>query len=83
MSQHFAHTRISHLDEAEVDANAADEEDEEAAWLQSVQKGDMGDVTAVKGLRAGDLVLDMSQLRSEPATSASAVKRSLKGNLPQ
>ena len=49
--------------------NVEETQDEESAWLQSVQAANAS-VVAVKGLESGSLVLDISQLRTEPPTSA-------------
>lgn len=57
-----------------------DGDDEEAAWLQSVQAAGANDLTAVQGLQSGDLVMDISQLREEPTPAAA--KRSSKSRFP-
>lgn len=46
----------------------AQEEDEEAAWLGSVQTADAELITEVKGLRPGALVFDLRKLKEEPQT---------------
>lgn len=85
LSHHFAHVRSKRS----VDANGAPrearpesvaEDDEEAAWLQSVQAAEVGGVTTVKGLESGSLVMDISQLRDEPTSSTG--QRSLTARLP-
>ena len=83
LSQRFAHianqqsklqTAASedHLQSNEV------QEDEEAAWLEDIQAA--GTVSTIKGLECDSLVMDMSQLRVEPPTSAP--RKSTKGKLP-
>ena len=85
VSHHFANTgsqraaREDDTSKTQSGSTADTEEDEEAAWLQSVQASGIDNVTAVKGLQSGDLVLDISQLRDEPPPSAA--KRSLKARL--
>ena len=89
VSHYFAHTggqRPAHEDDSAMVKQGGNpggteepEEDEEAAWLKSVQAAGIDDVTAVKGLQTGNLVLDISHLRDEPAPSAA--KRSLKARL--
>ena len=64
--------------ESPADPEEADE-DEEAAWLKSVQSASIDNVTGTQGLQSGNLVMD-TQLRDEPAPSAA--KRSLKARLP-
>ena len=73
-----ATTRILAPDDSpEAAVNPA--EDEESAWLKSIQAA-KADLTAVKGLEAGTLVMDMTKLRIEPPTSAP--RKSTKGKLP-
>ena len=85
VSHHFAHTgsqRSAHQDQSsqkQQDSAEGAEEDEEAAWLQSVQAAGVDNLTTIKGLQSGNLVLDVSHLRDEPAPSAA--KRSLKAKL--
>lgn len=61
-------------DEHEVEGEDEEEDEEEAAWLESVQADS---ATAVQGMQASGLVLDVGQLRDEP----SAAKRSLKAKI--
>ena len=83
-SHHFAHAgsqRSARRKDASADqanSTAELEEDEEAAWLQSVQAAGVDEVTDVRELQSGNLVMDMSTLRDEPTS----MKRSLKGRLP-
>lgn len=71
LSQHFAHTNHDRqpTDSAESKApskgTAEVSDDEEAAWLQSVQAPGFDTVTPVQGLQSGALVLDMGRLRQE------------------
>ena len=60
--------------------NTDEVEDEEVAWLQSIQAAGVNDMVAVKGLQSGALVMDIGQLRDEPHPSTP--KRSHKGKLP-
>lgn len=84
LSQHFAHAKTASREViVEDDAEHTEEDEDEAAWLQSVQESDAGDVTVVKGLHSNDLVLDISQLRDETAGDSSAAKKSSKGVLSQ
>ena len=53
---------------------------DEAAWLESIQAASGGDMTSIKGLNSGSLVLDISHLRNEPPTSAP--RQPSKGKLP-
>lgn len=58
LSQHFAHANrlAEEVDEAE---HTEDDDEEEAAWLQSVQDN----ATVVQGIDSNPLVLDMDSLR--------------------
>lgn len=84
LSHHFAHggsQRFHHADGAPKQPDNPEEElveDEEAAWLQSIQGAGADNMTTVQGLQSGGLVLDIGTLRDDP----SAAKRSLKANLP-
>ena len=64
--------------------NASSEEPasatDEAAWLENIQAASGGDITSIKGLKSGSLVLDTSHLRDEPLTSAP--RQASKGKLP-
>ena len=57
VSHHFAHTgsQRSDLGDSKNQRGATDdtEENDEAAWLQSVQAAGVDDVTGVKGLQSG------------------------------
>jgi hypothetical protein len=88
VSQHLAHAgsqRSSREADSKMDSKMnsssteEDEESEEAAWLQSVQAASSNDLAFVKGLQSNNLVLDIGQLRDEPAPSAA--KRSLRAKL--
>ncbi|EMC99454.1 hypothetical protein BAUCODRAFT_144876 [Baudoinia panamericana UAMH 10762] len=50
--------------EADQDGAAVGEEDEETAWLQSVQSANLASEEDVKRLQSGPRVVDMSQLRT-------------------
>lgn len=77
---HMSSQRSTSADDTSGHAqNKEDGEDEEAAWLQSVQ-GSSGNVTDIKGIGSTGLVFDIRQLRDETPTSAS--KKGLKGRLP-
>lgn len=85
LNQRFAHTggqrstsRTATPDNVPENADEA-AGDEESAWLQSIQTANT-DLTAVKGLESGTLVLDIGQLRSDPPTPAP--RKSTKGKLP-
>ncbi|KAK3050600.1 hypothetical protein LTR09_008240 [Extremus antarcticus] len=84
LSQHLTHARPTRQFEAAAadGTSEVEEEEEEAAWLESVQAAGVDDVKAVDALRSGDLVLDISQLRDAPAATTSNAQRSLKGKLP-
>ena len=84
VSQHLAHAgsqRSSRETDSKMNSNVTeeDEESEEAAWLQGVQGASSNDLAFVKGLQSNNLVLDIGQLRDEPAPSAA--KRSLRAKL--
>lgn len=55
------------------------EEDDEDAWLESVQAAVGGDAAATKAVEHGGLLIDPSQLRVEATTSAG--KKAYKGRL--
>jgi hypothetical protein len=52
------------------------QEDDETAWLQSIQTAGADNVTGIKGLESGSLVVDIGQLRK--AHGSSTTKRSAK-----
>ena len=86
LSQRFAHTRsqgstprTASPDEAPDNSAETEGEDEESAWLKSIQAAN-AELITIKGLESGSLVMDTSQLRTEPPTSAP--RRSTKGKLP-
>ena len=76
MTDQFAHTsggRLEHENSSATESPADPEEtdeDEEAAWLKSVQSASIDNVTGTQGLQSGNLVMD-TQLRDEPAPSCS------------
>ena len=85
---HTNHDRHQHTTGSEANGTTKEgattvpgesEDGEEAAWLQSIQSAGLDSVTEVKGLQSGALVLDMSQLRQEPAPSSA--KKALKSAL--
>lgn len=82
LSQRFAHRGSQRGGQTPAgiseDASAA-QGDEESKWLQGIQAAG-ADMTAVKGLEASTLVIDPSQLRVGPPTSAP--RGSTKGKLP-
>lgn len=81
LNQHYRHTNHDRQGTREHEANGPSkspveepEDDEEAAWLRSVQADD---ITQVKGLQSGALVMDVSQLRTQdPPSSAKKSLRS-------
>lgn len=86
LSQRFAHTGSERStpqpatpDEAPDNPAEAEAEDEESAWLKSIQAAN-AELITIKGLESGSLVMDTSQLRTEPPTSAP--RKSTKGKLP-
>ncbi|KAK3691789.1 hypothetical protein LTR37_018447 [Vermiconidia calcicola] len=62
LSQHFAHGGSQRSWQHRDDQTEEGEEDEESAWLQSVQASGTEDI---KGLQTGDLTMDVGQLREE------------------
>ena len=56
------------------------DDDDEAAWLQSVQGASSENTTDIKALESGNLVMDVGRLREEPPTSVK--KKPSKGRLP-
>ena len=84
LSQRFAHfgsERTAHLkknpDDPSIEGGTA--YDEESAWLQSIRAA-AEDMTTVKGLKSGILVMDVGQLRVDPLVSTP--RRPAKGKLP-
>lgn len=73
-------TQRPRLDEHEGAEDHGDSEDEESAWLQSVQASMGEDVGVVKGLESGSLVMDVSQLRID--STGVAPDKPVKGKLP-
>ncbi|TKA79031.1 hypothetical protein B0A55_03154 [Friedmanniomyces simplex] len=70
LSQHFAHTNHDRHTAGDHDTKSPCKpvdavEDEEAAWLRSVQSAGLDSVTQIKGLESGTLILDIGQLRSD------------------
>lgn len=65
--------------QGEQSALATEGGDDDTAWLKSMQAADV-DLAAIQRPEAGSLILDMSQLRTEPLTSAP--RKSTKGKLP-
>ncbi|KAK5163933.1 uncharacterized protein LTR77_010328 [Saxophila tyrrhenica] len=83
LSQHFAHARPTTPFESSADGPSDVEEDEdEAAWLESVQAAGMDEVVPVDEIQSGNLVMDFSRLRDDPMSIPSTAKPSLKGKLP-
>lgn len=80
VSQHLAHAGGQRAD-SKMEARTADEdeESEENAWLQSVQASGADGLATVKDLQSGHLVMDITQLRDDPAPSSS--KRYLKAKV--
>lgn len=82
LSRHFVHH--THLgprqdlpgpeDERSLNPQEADET--EAAWWESIQSEDADQVTPIKGLRQGAVVIDVGQLRDTPPPSSA--KKALK-----
>jgi hypothetical protein len=56
-----------------------DAESEDNAWLRRVEAAGADDLVAVKGFQSSNLVMDINQLRDEPAPSAT--KRPVKAKL--
>ena len=84
VSQHLAHAGSQRSapdknSKMEISATEEDAEDEENEWLRSVEAAGADDLIAVKGLQSSNLVMDINQLREEPAPSAA--KRSLRAKL--
>lgn len=80
LGRRFAHpdsSRWQHSGDESV--RDGDHDDEESAWLQSVQASIGEDIVVVKGLESGTLVMDTSQLRVESAGLAPT--KTLKGKL--
>ena len=69
-TNHDRHNDVDHKTHDASQASQEAEDAEEAAWLQSIQSTD---ITEVKGLQSGTLVMDIGQLRQE-ATPSSAKK---------
>ena len=83
LRDHFAHTGSQRATTGRetpenTQEHTGDEDEEETAWLQSIQAAGSENLTAVKGLDSGNLVMDINQLKEAP----SAAKRSLKARLP-
>ena len=77
---HAAGSRSTSANMTSQDTAQGGDEDEEAAWLRSVQEAGADSVTNVDSLKAGNLILDMSQLRAQPQVSTP--RKSTKGKLP-
>ena len=81
VSQHLAHAgsqRSTRDKDSKGEPSVAEEdaENEENEWLRGVEAAGADDLIAVKGLQSNALVMDINQLREEPAPSAA--KRSLR-----
>lgn len=84
VSQQLAHAgsqRSTRATDSKTESNATEEdaESEDNAWLRSVEAAGADDLIAVKGFQSSNLVMDINQLRDEPAPSAA--KRSLRAKL--